>query len=167
MWRAGHKFWMLKKKRTSVAAGLAVLRVTGMRAVHAGAERGQDCGCFPGLFLFNLTTVIVTVALAQVVKAKVLDLVAALPLCAAFWTLLAFFLLFVFKAKELQLGLSLGLLGLCLRGSEPAEITDFKCVESFFLCCCQSLPLIAANSSFASGACVRVVGLLYFLALTT
>lgn len=114
-----------------------------MRAVHAGAERGQDCGCFPGLFLFNLTTVIVTVALAQVVKAKVLDLVAALPLCAAFWTLLAFFLLFVLKAKELQLGLRLGLLGLCLRGSEPAEMTDFKCVEGF------SLLLPESSSNFS------------------
>lgn len=104
-----------------------------MRTVHAGAERGQDRSCFPGLFLFDLTTLIVTVALAQVVKAKVLDLVTALALRAAFWTLLAFCLLFVLKAKEFQLGLRLGLLGLCLCGSEPAERPDFMCVEGFVL----------------------------------
>lgn len=139
------------KRQTSVAAGLAVLGVTGMRAVHAGAERGQCCSCFPGLFLFNLTALIVTVALAQVVKAKVLDLVVALPLRAAFRTLLAFFLLFVLKAKELQLGLCLGLLGFCLRGSEPAQIAVFMYVEGFWL---TPAPLTAANVSFAS---VKVV----------
>lgn len=139
-----------------------------MRAVHAGAERGQDRSCFPGLFLFNLTTLIVTVALAQVVKAKVLDLVTALALRAAFWTLLAFCLLFVLKAKELQLGLRLGLLGLCLCGSEPAERIDFMCVEGFFFCC-YLLPESSSNCSnfaFASGACAMVAGLLYVQALT-
>lgn len=114
---------------TGVAAGLAVLGVAGVRAVHAGAEGGQRCRCFPGLLLLHRTALVVALALAQVVKAKVLDLVAALALRAAFGTLLAFLLLFVLKAEELQLGLRLGLLGLCLRGPEPAEIADLVCVK--------------------------------------
>lgn len=106
---------------TSVAAGLAVLGVAGVGAVHARAQCRQRCRRLLGLLLPSLRALVVAVTLAQVVEAKVFDLVAALARHAALGALVALLLLLVFKAKELQLGLGLGLLGLCLRGSVPGE----------------------------------------------
>lgn len=113
----------LKDYLTSVAAGLAVLRVTCVRAVHTGAQGCQSCRCLFRLLLFGLRALVVTVTFAQVIKAKVFDLVATLAGHATFGTLFVFLVLFVFKAKKLQLGLRLGLLGLCLCGSEPEKIS--------------------------------------------
>lgn len=109
----------MKDYLTSVAAGLAVLGVAGVGAVHARAQRRQRRRCPLGLLFPGLRALIVAVTLAQVVEAKVFDLVAALAHCATLGAFVALLLLLVFKAKKLQLSLSLGLLGLCLRGSVP------------------------------------------------
>lgn len=91
-----------------------------MGAVHAGAQRRQRRRRLLGLLLPGLRALVVAVALAQVVEAKVFDLVAALARHATLRAFVALLLLLVFEAKELQLGLGLGLLGLCLRGSVPS-----------------------------------------------
>lgn len=121
-----------REQLTHIAAGLAVLRVTGVGAVHTGAQGGQRCSRLLGLFLFGLRALIITVTLAQVVKAKVLDLVAALARCASLCTLLALLVLFVLKAKELQLCFSLCLLGLCRGGSESKRGTEKLFIDLFF-----------------------------------
>lgn len=117
--QSAHRVQVVEDYLTSVAAGLAVLRVAGVGAVHTGAQRRQRRRSLLGLLLPGLRALVVAVTLAQVVEAKVFDLVAALARHAALGALVALLLLLVFKAKELQLGLGLGLLGLCLRGSVP------------------------------------------------
>lgn len=122
--------------RTCIAAGLAVLRVTGLGAVHAGAERGQRrsrrrslLGLLP---LLGLGALLITVALAQVVEAKVLDLVAAAAAGrAALGALLGPVVLLVLEAEELQLGL---LLRLCLGGSEPGVMDTRRQTYIAFSC---------------------------------
>lgn len=103
-----------------------------MGAVHAGAERGQRRRGRPGLLLLDpVGAVVVAVALAEVVKAKVLNLVAALPPAGAFGGLVAFLGLLILEAEELQLRLGLGLLGLDAGGSESARNGDVSVQRPF------------------------------------
>lgn len=102
---------------TCTAAALAVLRVAGLGAVHNSCHCSCcHCCSLLGLpLLFGLgALLVITVALAEVVKAKVLDLVAAASAGRVVRSLLL--VTFVLEAKELQLGL---LLGLTLGGSGP------------------------------------------------
>lgn len=103
---------------TCTAAALAVLRVAGLGAVHNSCHCSCcHCCSLLGLpLLFGLgALLVITVALAEVVKAKVLDLVAAAA-GRGVRTILPLLVTLVLKAKELQLGL---LLGFTLGGAEP------------------------------------------------
>ena len=107
---------------TCVVAALAVLGVAKRRAVDVcrhGSRRGRrTCRLLrlPLLCGLRALFVLVAVALAKVVEAKVLDLVAAAAAGARVGPLLALLAL-VLEAEELQLGL---LFGFALGGPEPA-----------------------------------------------